>query len=353
MQPGDPDALPDVGVGGLAPWPKTGPLSQGVTGLSPDRLDQDARQYLETGKPVYHGGPSGDPLAIPRNEAVARRAAQMQSFIDRTIRETKPGDIEGAFQKLDTIDPGLASIARSVDHGDMAPPSGWQLRVPLYQNVQKLVTALDPTWDATRWVTNYRTKTAYTTGTQSVQIASVNRALQHMTVLMDAAKQLGNTNSTDWNGLVNLVRTHLGSDAATNFIAARAAVARELERAFRGGSGAYAEIKQDLDNVSASGSPAQILGYIRTTTELLKGQLDALADLYQRGTRKPTTGDDLLSPEARNVYHRILKTPLEGSVPDGEPPPAELDNTATMPPSPMSGPGPAPTDMPPGWTEQQ
>ena len=174
-----------------------------------------------------------------------------------------------------------------------------------------------------------------------------------MTVLMDAVKQLDNTRFPDWNALANTVKTHLGNAAATNFIAARSAVGRELERAFRGGTGAYAEIKADLENAGVNSSRDQMLGYIRTTTELLKGQLDALADLYSRGTHKQVTGDDLLSLEARAVYHNILKMNLTTPVPDGEPGGQELDNTATFPPSTMSGPGPAPNEMPPGWSEQQ
>lgn len=362
-RPPPPDTLPDVGVGGLAPWDNRGPLGQGVTGLSPERLDQDARTYLEIGKPLYHGGPSGDPLAVPRNEAVARRAAQMQSFIDRTIRETKPGDIDGALQKIDTVDPNLAAQARIVDHGDGPPPTGWQRGVPFYRNVMRIVNSLDPTWDATRWVTNYRTKVAFSSGTQSTQVASMNRALQHMEVLMDTAKQLDNSDWPSWNMLANAVKTQLGSDAATNFTEARSAVARELERAFRGGSGAYGEIKADLDNVGANASKEQILGYIRISTELLKGQLDAMADLYQRGTRKATTGADLLSPQARNAYNRIMKgVPFNGEIDPklgiakvaGEAPDAELDQTATPPPASMSGPGPAPApvDIPQGWVEQ-
>lgn len=172
-----------------------------------------------------------------------------------------------------------------------------------------------------------------------------------MMVLYDAAKRLPNGSWTPVNTLRNYVQQHLGSDAATNFMEARAAVARELERAFRGGSGAYAEIKADLDNVSSSGSPEQILGYIRTSAELLKGQLDAMADLYQRGTHKATTSNDLLSPEARTSLDRIMKWPID-KIPEGEPPPAVLDDTATPPPPTLSGPGPAPVEIPQGWTEQ-
>src|SRR5215469_529930 len=341
-------ALPQVDVGGLPPYYQSAPDLLKTTGLSPERLDQNARTYLETGHDVYRGGPSGDPLAIPRNEAVARRASQMQSFIDKVIRDTKPGDINSALQKIATADPGLASVARSVDNGDMPGPSGWQLRAPFYQNVQKLVTSLDPSWDASRWVTNYRTKVAYHVGTQSNQIRSANTALAHMSTLWDMADAMHNGQFPTVNAMRNWWKTQTVHEAATDFIAARAAVSRELERAFRGTGGAWSKIKEDLQNVNENSSPEQIQGYIRTVTELLKGQLDSLADLYQGGTGKPTTGDDLLSPAARGTFHRFQRLELGSGgapIPKAGAEPSVLDDTATYPPNSAYGPGPAPAEQ--------
>lgn len=302
-----------------------------IAGMSADQLDRNAWRYY-----LYGDLPNRGPVpkemqdrAYRQNEAVKVRAmgsGGISEWVERLFRSLpqQPGADERAsvaradsiLDKLAVVQPGLAGQLRQIVHGDVQAPtmSGFGVNSRGVQMIRDLVGRLDTTWSANRFLQNQLTVRNFTNGQQAQRISAFKTALLHANTMQRIIDQMPNTSIVDYNRFLTNVRTRLGDPTAVEFNSAFQLFSTEVARAFRGSQTTLSEITHIRENLNVNASPAQMKHGLRVMIELMSGQLSTLADEYNRGRMKNIKGEDFfIDPNYKNVYHRLLSTPLLGS----------------------------------------
>lgn len=215
---------------------------------------------------------------------------------------------------LKTVDPGTAATVKSMLDGRMQPPGQMALRNPRVLQLINLANQVDPSFDATAWGQRYKTAQDFSSGGKSGQtITAFNTVLGHLSTLDKAGADLNNYGgfpfATDVNSLVNTFEAHSGDPRMKSFQQAKDAVTGELVKAFQAGHISDSALSTWGDTISAANSPEQMKAVIKQAATLLGSKINEVGNSYIRGMNKsgvqPT---DLLSPEARASYFRILGT---------------------------------------------
>lgn len=177
---------------------------------------------------------------------------------------------------------GMEEIAKKVATYDIAIPSGFALRSPMWQAVLKRAVELNPNFDQKTYSERLKTKQDFATGRNARNIISANTAVDHLGTLKEAAVALQNAGPKFWNYAKNAGLSAIGDDRVTAFNNAAVAVENELASLFKGTGATDQEIKQWRANLSSSQSPEQIQKSIETAVKLLQGRVGAMEDLYKK-----------------------------------------------------------------------
>lgn len=204
---------------------------------------------------------------------------------------TAPSDVPTAPQRnisaLSGVNQSVQDVVRALVDYRIPLPSGFALRSPYWQQVLRLATEYDPTFDATQYQIRMRTRQDFTSGQSARAINSLNTVVGHLDTLQKRARELAPSWSPAFNTVKNLVRTQQGSALVKNFTTARDAVANELTRVFRNTGGTESDIRKWSENISAAGSPEQLQGAIDQALDLMDSRLDALRSQYEKGMGRP------------------------------------------------------------------
>jgi hypothetical protein len=114
-------------------------------------------------------------------------------------------------------------------------------------------------------------------------LKSLNVVQDHMAVLSDTAKELGNSEMPFVNAMANKIQQWTGQPAPTNFAGVKSIVADELTKAILGTAGALGDRKTMQDEINSSNSPAQLAGVVNKWQKLIAGQVSGLSDQYKSG----------------------------------------------------------------------
>lgn len=261
-----------------------------------------------TGNPSGTGAPmSGGPAVAPPGGAPAgSAAAQLPATAAPTAGEA-PANVRP--EVLQSLDPTLASTVKALDEGRMQFPSGFALKSPYWQNILRLVSNYDPSFDAVNYNARARTRQDFTAGKSAQNITSFNTAIGHLGTLNDSIDALGNTNFSWLNSPLQAVKGAAGDTefqaAQKRFMAAKQAVTDELTRAFRGSGGNVHDIVGWEQTLNQADSPAALHAAVKSAVDLLHSRIESVGDQYNRGmgtTRDPLT---LLSPHAQATVNRL------------------------------------------------
>jgi len=304
------------------------PDLQMAPGSNIERTREEALQYYENMKLPYstfsrNAAQAGNERE--RNDYAMFNSDRIRQVMDAILAQVPQGTGKESWQEqatraarilraVEKIDPALASVLGQVLRGDtQLPMTGFAANTPVYKLMDTLAHRIDPTFGAGRWQVNNRTRVAYHVGTQAQQRISTNRSIGHLADLWFAVQVMDNSRFQDFNAFVNSVRTRLAGDArGPNFDVALNAVANEMERAFRGSGGSQKGIDEIKASMSRIHSKAQMLGWIATSAQLLKEQMDSAASIYSEATFAPKTGEDMLDDRARDFYRQLSRIPTSG-----------------------------------------
>jgi hypothetical protein len=172
------------------------------------------------------------------------------------------GSVQAAMQNglhgdqfLASLPPQIAGIVKAMVEGRQAPPAGAALRAPQIQQLLMLANQYDPSFDATTW--GARASMAKDYGDQGPigkSNLAINTVIGHLGDLKKSADALNNTSSTPWSirWSTRSRTVSFGDERYKTFEANAGAVAKELERAYRGTGGSQSDIdamKGELNSV--------------------------------------------------------------------------------------------------------
>lgn len=262
-----------------------------------------------TGKMLYHNT-TAEEIADKKIAAQERLAAQRQAAddakLDKTIaaRERMLELKADSLSKAKTMDPKAVEAMAAQISTYAAKPLGERNRsTPFGQAVLARVRELNPDYSEVRYGEVDKSTKAFATGKQGDIARSLNVAIDHIGTAESLIEALGNNDINLVNRLGNKLAAQTGATAPTNFEAVKHVVADEITKAVVGGPGALADREAMAETIRSANSPAQIRGVLTQFKALMRGQLDGLADQYERTTGNADFEEKFLSPAARAALH--------------------------------------------------
>jgi hypothetical protein len=140
----------------------------------------------------------------------------------------------------------------------------------------------------------------YASGQASRRIGAFNTALAHMDTMETLGKGLAGTDIPAANAVMNYVAKQTGSPGPVAFETAKTFVAKEMARAFQEvGAGSAAERAHVEELFSSAKTPAQLNAALKTSRELMSGQLKTLEQPYKGTLKRNDFRERYLTPEAK------------------------------------------------------
>jgi hypothetical protein len=262
-----------------------------------------------TGEVSYHNT-AGEDIAQKRIDS-AERVAKSRLDADAakldkqiTSRERVAELKADSASKAKTVDPKAVEAIASQIATYAAKPLGERNRSTAFgQAVLARVKELNPEYNDIRYGEIDKSTKAFATGKQGDIARSLNVAIDHIGTAESLIDAMNNGDINLINKLGNKIAAETGSTAPTNFEAVKHIVADEITKSVVGGPGALADREAMAEQIRSSNSPAQIRGVLTQFKSLMRGQLDGLADQYERTTGNPDFEEKFLSPAARAALH--------------------------------------------------
>jgi hypothetical protein len=210
---------------------------------------------------------------------------------------------------LAKIDPTMAQQVKALSEGRMAFPSGFALKSPYWQNMLRMVSQYDPSFDAINYNARSKTRNDFTAGKSAQNLTAFNTAIQHLDTLDKSIAPLNNSSYPTWNKWANAISSETGNTtfqvAKKNFDTAKTAVSDELTRAFRGAGGNVHDIMEWEKSINSAESPQALHAAVKQAIDLLRGRVEAVGDQYNRGMGTTKDPLELLSPKAQTAIKRM------------------------------------------------
>jgi hypothetical protein len=256
--------------------------------------------------PMGTGAPVAPMTPAPAGPSVPTSQQQLPGTSSPTAGDMPPGIRP---EVLGALEPNMAAQIKALDEGRMAFPTGFALSKPYWQNMLRLVSQYDPSFDAVNYNARAKTRADFVAGKSAQNITSFNTAIGHLDSLDKAIEPLGNTRFGWLNPMLQAGKSATGDTqfqaAQKDFMAKRQAVTDELTRAFRGSGGNVHDIVGWEQTLNSADSPQALHAAVKSAVDLLKSRIEAVGDTYNRGmgtTRSPLT---LLSPHAQEAITRL------------------------------------------------
>lgn len=171
-----------------------------------------------------------------------------------------------------------------IGSGRMAPPTGYALKNPKIVAMMERVAQKYPEFDATEYAGKTKAMRDFTTGKQGDSIRSFAVATEHLGQLGKLVDALDNGNVPLVNKYGNMIAQATGSDAPTNFDAAKGIVAKEVLKSIVAGGGGVEERQELAHLLDNAKTPKQLRGVITTYEHLMGAQRDGLVRQYEVST---------------------------------------------------------------------
>jgi hypothetical protein len=250
------------------------------------------------------------------------RASQVQNPEFQTGGQGLTGE-----SLLSSLDPGTAGLVKAYADGKMSFPGGAAMRSPRMMQLLSLVSAYDPTFDATDFNARNKTLSGFTAGKQGDAVRAVNQAIAHAGSLSDSIDKLDNFNgiATPLNAPVNAVESFFGDPRQGQFKMNAQALSSELRKVFAGaGGGSLSELQQWESGLPMNASKEQQKEYLTKGLELLQGAIGALDSQFKRGMGSRGDVMQIIDPKARATLDKLV-----GGAPAQQP--GAAVNTSSIP----------------------
>lgn len=214
---------------------------------------------------------------------------------------------------LKTLSPARAEMLKALDEGRMNYPSSFASAKPYYQHMMNQLYTYNPNASAQ----TAQAVRSFNTGKQGDQTRFLNVSVNHLDTLSQLADALGNNDTRALNSIKNTFKTQFGSDAPTNFDAAKQFVADEVVKGVVGAGGGQGDREKAQAAIISTASPQQLQGVIGTYKHLLAGQLGGLKQQYESSTGRKDY-DRMLTGSAKAALSPTQQMPAG-------PPPEAID----------------------------
>ncbi len=208
--------------------------------------------------------------------------------------------------------------AQAIANYQQAPLTSFAMSKPQGQALMARVMQINPKYRSQNYKMSNDAQTRFASGPQGNVIRSFNVGISHLNTLDKLASALGNGDVQALNSLRNSFQEQFGSEAPTNFDAAKAIVGDEIIKAIVGGGGALADRENAQNQISRAKTPAQLKGVIKTYKDLMAGQLKGLKQQYSTSTFLDNFNEKL-SPET--IAELEQAAPAGGATASAAPPP--------------------------------
>lgn len=300
-------------------------------------LDQQTGKFKDATpfptQPAQTGGLGFTPAKPGAGSLIAQRQKQIQDLEDSGVHLTdtqrqnylttgKPGEDSGATAEdpLAGLSPSDAALVRSIATYRTLPSS-----LGRSSNRAELLARanmLNPDYNegAAKGAYTYITdlsKNGPTSAGGTVQ--SINTGLNHLGTLMRANDELAGTSFPLINSATNAISTATGGTGATNWKQATYLFSQEMAKLVKGGVANEGEVRDIVDQLSASKSPRQRDQAIQQAAEFMYGRIQAVEDRGDRVLGSLAPDVSLMTKEAQDNLRKAYK--LGGrEVPDLKPP---------------------------------
>lgn len=299
-----------------APSPTAAAPAAGSTGASasasdpttPTPIASGASTGTATPTPIVPGTASGaaapvaDPMDNPivqkalgypaaGSEDALRRAVAADVKSDPTFKyktagaqavetELRVNVAKGTMTSPETQAANAAMIASY----QIKPPDGFALSRPGAAETMAKVKDFNPDYQESRFPEINKAMSAFGPGPQGNIVRSLDVGVQHLDVIDQAGKALGNTNVGFVNTAKNAFLQQFGYSAPTTFDGLKQIVATEIEKSVAGGIGASGDRDRLIKSLDGAKSPAQLLAMTDGFRSLMAGQLAGLKTQYENDT---------------------------------------------------------------------
>jgi hypothetical protein len=263
-----------------------------------------------------------------KQQAIEKDALDLQLKKEQfDLAHMKPtSDVTGdAYIK--TLPAGMQNMVRGVLAGNvnlgqrpMASPTG----------VAVLQAALnaDPSFNMADYNLRYQTKNDAVNGKMGFNVNALNTALSHSGLVLDDVNAMDNSKAVGgiggiigrniYNPIKNLYSRLSGDPSVTNFNALAPVMGGEYGKAFAsGGGGTGSEREAFGSSVGQNDSMPQQYGVLDQYAKATQGKFAALDSQYQRGMGPNAHISDLISPDAKAAYDRLMALTKPGAQTNG------------------------------------
>jgi hypothetical protein len=197
-----------------------------------------------------------------------------------------------------------SALAKAIANYQVPPPATRSMASGLGQALMNQVLRENPDYKAEMFPTRAATRKAFTSGTQSQTINSLNTAIVHLDQFVDVAKALDNGTFKPGNAAYNWVKTQFGDSAPTNFKGISTIMAGELASAFKKSGATDEEIAAVRSAIETSNSPKQLKDYATTIAIPALGGKAATFDEQYRQVMGEKDPFQVILPGAKQVLEK-------------------------------------------------
>lgn len=206
---------------------------------------------------------------------------------------------------LQQWDPGFAAQAQAIANYQQPLASS---RSGKPSPLNEAAYAINPNLDQKQYKARNETVTDFTKGKMADAKMFLDRTVNNLAEWDGTAKALNNFGgaATPLNAPINTIQATFGADAPTNYSNTQNALATEMRNVFaKSGAGSLTELKSWESGLGRGFSPKQFEGAKKTFLKLFDGQLNAVADRWNRAMPEKKTKADFLSPESLDKLAQV------------------------------------------------
>jgi hypothetical protein len=204
---------------------------------------------------------------------------------------------------LDKMAPSEANQVQALAEGRLAYPTGRAADLPVWRQRMAGLALYDPSFDFADPQSRVRTRLAFTgTGKGAQQLTAANNLMDHLSRLDASSQALGNVQGFPMAQQVNQGMQALANNTQTQgryarFGSDQQAVAEELTKFLRGGTGAVADVKGWMSKFGETAGYDSNHAAVKEIVGLMSDQLANIAKQYQSGMGRSAQGLSMMSPE--------------------------------------------------------
>lgn len=231
--------------------------------------------------------------------------------------EKTPAPLNGGvpLTSIDDVqDPNMKALVKGVLEYKIDPNKSTTLRGEQRENLIKMATTIDPTYDQTQLPARMQFRKNMTSGIMSRGLVSANTIIGHLDSLSKSFDELNKARPMNdipaINTVENMLLNQSGKSAAKTAKLSADAVANEMETLFRGtgGSGTLTGVEEFKKNFSLASSPEQQKGIIKKAIDLVASRINAVDDLHNNVMGKPRDFS-VLSDKSKKILEGLGADP--------------------------------------------